>query len=74
MDRSQYSNIVSEIKFLACLDRVCTFVKVDSSKVRVSHCLTNFARAEHSTGVWLRSGLDVVLQELHHALLVAMSS
>lgn len=45
-DRSPFMHIISEIKQLAKQSRVCTFVKVDRRKVRASHCLANFARAE----------------------------
>jgi hypothetical protein len=36
LDRSPYLNIISDIKLLASLDRVCKFVKVDRSEVRAS--------------------------------------
>lgn len=68
-----YLNIVSEIKLLANNDRVCNFVKVDRSEVRVSHCLANFVRTERRTFVWLGSGPDVVLQELERELFVTVT-
>ena len=55
------------------LKRVCTFVKVDRSEVRASHCLANLTRAEHRTEFWLGSGPEVV-QALDRKLLVATSS
>ena len=73
-DRSPYLNIVSDIKILARHERVCTFVKVDRSKVRISHCLANLARAEERTEFWLGSGPEVVLRELDRELLVIPSS
>jgi hypothetical protein len=72
--RSPYMNIIADIKFLASQDRVCNFVKVDRSEVKVSHCLANFARAEHRTEFWLGSSPDVVIQELDRELVVALSS
>jgi hypothetical protein len=39
-------------------------------EVWVSHCLANLARTEHSTIVWPSSGLDVVIQELEHELVI----
>jgi hypothetical protein len=70
LDRSPYLNIISDIKLLASLDRVCKFVKVDRSEVRASHCLANFTRTEHNTSVWLGSGPDVAIQELERELVV----
>jgi hypothetical protein len=52
LDRSPFLNIISDIRFLSNQDRVCKFVKVDRSEVRISHCLANFARAEERTVVW----------------------
>jgi hypothetical protein len=63
-DRSFYMHLISEIKSLASGDRLCKFVKVDRGKVRVSHCLANWARSEHRTAVWLGWGPDVVIQAL----------
>ena len=46
-DRSPYMHIISEIKKLAKVSRICTFVKVDRTQVQASHCLANYARTEH---------------------------
>jgi hypothetical protein len=74
-DRSPSLNTISDIKFLAGQDRVSNFVKVDRSKVRVSHCLTNFARVEQRTVIWLRSAPPyVVFQEVESELFVAPTS
>jgi ribonuclease HI len=45
-DRSPLLHLVSEIKRCFSLDRMCKFVRVDRSQIRVSHCLANFARVE----------------------------
>jgi hypothetical protein len=41
LDRSPLLHLVYKIKRLSLLDRVCKFVRVDRSHVRVSHCLAN---------------------------------
>jgi hypothetical protein len=64
--------VVTEIRCLSCQDRVCKFVKVERSHVRVSHCLANLARAEQHTDIWLGSGLDDILQELENDHLVIL--
>jgi hypothetical protein len=46
--------------------RICEFVKVKHSHVRVSHYLANLARAECRTFIWLGSGPDDTLQMLDH--------
>jgi hypothetical protein len=45
-DRSSFQNTTKEIQLLASGTRVCKFVKVDRSQVRISHCmcLANWAR------------------------------
>jgi ribonuclease HI len=63
-DRSQFMHLLYEIKLLVNVSRIVSFVKVDRSQVRVSHCLANFARAEARTDFWLGSGPDCVLQAL----------
>jgi ribonuclease HI len=69
LDRSPFLNIISDIRFLSNQDRVCKFVKVDRSEVRISHCL-----AEKRTVVWPGSGPDVVIQELQLELSVIPTS
>jgi hypothetical protein len=59
-DFSLYFNIISDIRLLDNFDRLCKFVKVDRSEVRVSHFLANFARTNHITDVCHRSGPDFV--------------
>jgi hypothetical protein len=66
-------HFISEIKRLSSQDRVCKFVKVDRSQIRVSHCLANFARAEHQTDVWLDSGPEIMIRELEAEHLVTLS-
>jgi hypothetical protein len=63
-DRLPLLHLVSEIKRLASQDRVCTFVKVEHSRVRVSHYLVNLVRVEHRTQFWLGSGTEDALQLL----------
>jgi type III secretory pathway component EscS len=63
-DRSQFMHLLYEIKLLVNVSRIVSFVKVDRSQVRVSHCLANFARAEARTDFWLGSGPECVLQAL----------
>jgi hypothetical protein len=65
-------HLVSEIKRLSSLDRVCKFVKVDRSQIRVSHCLANLARAQHQTDVWLGSGPEIMFRELELERLVTL--
>jgi ribonuclease HI len=72
-DRSLLMHFISEIKRLSSQDRVCKFVKVDRSQIRVSHCLANFARAEHQTDVWLDSGPEIMIRELEAEHLVTLS-
>jgi hypothetical protein len=72
-DRSLLMHLFSEIKRLSSLDRVCKFVKVDRSQVRVSHCLANFARAEYQSNVWLGSGPESMIRELDLERLVTLS-
>jgi ribonuclease HI len=57
-DRSPLMHLFMELKSLASLERICSFVKVDHSQVRVSHCLANFARVEFQTSVWFGTGPD----------------
>jgi hypothetical protein len=71
-DRSPLFHLVYEIRALANQGRICTFVKVERSQVRVSHFLANFARMEHRTAVWLGSGLEEVLQLLEHDRIVTL--
>jgi hypothetical protein len=63
-------HLVEEIKLLMNGDRNISFVKVDRSQVRVSHCLAKFARAEAQTDMWLGSGPEYVLEVLELDLLV----
>uniref|UniRef100_A0ACD5WUJ1 Uncharacterized protein n=1 Tax=Avena sativa TaxID=4498 RepID=A0ACD5WUJ1_AVESA len=65
-DRSPLLHLIAEIKTLSCQNRMCHFVKVELSQVRVSHYLANFARTERRTATWLGSGPDAILQELEH--------
>jgi ribonuclease HI len=71
-DRSSCVHLVSEILNLARQSRVCDFVKVERSHVRVSHCLANYARAERRTSFWLGSGPKNVLQVLENDRLVTL--
>jgi ribonuclease HI len=63
-DRSSCVHLVSEIKYLSSHDRVCVFVKVERSQVRVSHCLANLVRTERCIATWLGSGPEDVLHIL----------
>jgi ribonuclease HI len=63
-DRSSIRHIISEIKLLANGTTNVSFVKVDRSQNRVSHCLANFARTESRTMVWIGSGPDCLAQAL----------
>jgi hypothetical protein len=69
-DRSSVLFWVDELKALVNQDRVCKFVKVERSQVRVSHVLANSARAERRNAFWLGSGPEAVLQLLDHDRLV----
>jgi ribonuclease HI len=69
-DRSSVLFWVDELKALVNQDRVCKFVKVERSQVRVSHVLANSARAERRNAIWLGSGPEAVLQLLDHDRLV----
>ena len=64
LNRSPLMHIVSKIKSFSSQNRACKFVKVDHLQIRVSHCLTNFTRAEHRIELWLVSGPHIMLQEL----------
>jgi ribonuclease HI len=70
-DRSYLTQIISEIKFLMQGTRVISFVKVDRTQNRVSHCLANLARADSRTMVWLGAGPECVHQALDLDLLVS---
>ena len=70
-DRSPYMHIISEIKELDKIGRICTFVKVDHRQVQASHCLANYATTEHCNLVWFESGPDCLLRELELELNVA---
>jgi ribonuclease HI len=69
-DRSSLVQTISEIKFLLKGTRLISFVKVDRSQNRVSHCLANLARAESRSMVWLGSGPESIRQALDLDLLV----
>jgi ribonuclease HI len=71
-DRSALLHLISDIKNLSSCDRLCKFVKVERSQVRVSHCLANFARTERRTVMWLGFGSEDVLQVLDHDRLVTL--
>jgi hypothetical protein len=71
-DRSSCVHIVSEIRNLASQGRVCDFIKVERSQVKVNHCLTNYARKERRTFFWLGSGPENVLQFLEHDRLIIL--
>jgi hypothetical protein len=70
-DISSLAHLIEEIKFLANGDRHISFVKVDRSQNRVSHCLANFARTELCTVVWFRSGPEVLSPFLDQDLVVS---
>jgi ribonuclease HI len=70
-DRSYLTQIISEIKFLMQGTRVISFVKVDRTQNRVSHCLANLARAHSRTMVWLGAGPECVHRALDLDLLVS---
>jgi hypothetical protein len=72
-DRSPYLHSISEIKFLDSDSRICNFVKVHRSQVRISHCLANLTRAENRTQFWLGSGPECVVQVLESESLVIPS-
>jgi ribonuclease HI len=69
-DRSPFLFWIAELLALVNQGRVCTFVKVERSQVRVSHILANLARVERRTATWLGSGPEVVLQVLDHDRIV----
>jgi hypothetical protein len=46
MDRSNLKSLVNG-------SRDISFIKVDRSQVKVSHCFANFARAEARSDVWV---------------------
>jgi hypothetical protein len=52
LDRSLLAYLIAEIRDLVSTNRQFSFVKVERSQNRVSHCLANFARAEARTAVW----------------------
>ena len=55
VDRSIYSSIIKEIKYLMSLREVC-ITHVNRSQNKVSDRLANFARIEGRTMTWLGSG------------------
>jgi hypothetical protein len=59
-DRSSLTHLISEIKVLVSGSRFISFVKVDRTQNRDSHCLVNFSRAEGRTDTWCGSGLLTV--------------
>jgi ribonuclease HI len=73
MDRSNLMHLMEEIKSLVKGSRDISFVKVDRSEVRVSHCLANFAIAEARSDVWFASGPECVAQVLELDLLVTQA-
>ena len=60
-DRSLFSSLVKEIKYLRSL-RETTFSFVHRSQNNVSDFLANFARTKSRTVVWLNSGLSEVIE------------
>jgi hypothetical protein len=68
--QSPLQKTISEIKFLLKGTRLISFVKVDRSQNRVSHCLANLARAKSRTMVWLGSRPESIRQALDLDLLV----
>jgi hypothetical protein len=51
LDRSPLAHLIAEIRDIANGNRRSSFVKVERSQNRVSHCLTNFTRTEARTAV-----------------------
>jgi hypothetical protein len=72
--RSPFLHSIAEIKVLASSSGVCSFVKVDRSQVRISHCLVNLARAENITRFWLGSGPECVVHALDAESFVILSN
>jgi hypothetical protein len=73
MDRSNLMHLVEEIKSRVNGSRDISFVKVDRSQVRVSHCLANFTR-EARSDVWFGSRPECVAQVLELDLLVTQAA
>lgn len=65
-DGSSLSFNISAIEELVLVHRLISFVKVDRTQNRASHCLANFARAEGRTDFWHGSGPECLLQVLDH--------
>jgi hypothetical protein len=65
-DRSSLSFPISYIKELVLSERIISFVKVDHTQNRVSHCLANFTRVKGRTDIWHRSVPACLFQVLHH--------
>ena len=65
-DRSPFLFWIAELRALVNQGRVCKFVKVEQSQIRVSHILANSTRAERRNETWLGSGPEAVLQLLDH--------
>ena len=61
VDRSIYSSIIKEIKYLWSLREVC-ITHVNRSQNKVSDSLANFARIEGRTMTWLGSGPHVSIE------------
>ena len=61
VDRSIYSSIIKEIKYLMSLREVC-ITHVNRSQNKVSDSLANFARIEGRTMTWLGSGPHVSIE------------
>ena len=72
-NRLSFFHSILEIRNLVTGNRVCKFVKLDRSQVRISHCLANWARAESKTQFWFGSGPDVVIQALASDTLVILT-
>jgi hypothetical protein len=73
VDRSPLFNLVSDIKSLLSASRVCLFVKVERSQVRVSHHLASLARVERLLNIWFGAGPEDVLQLLELDRCVTLS-
>ena len=61
VDRSVYSSIVTEIRYLLSLRESC-ITHISRSQNRVSDSLANFARTKGRTMTWLGSGPEKTVQ------------
>jgi hypothetical protein len=71
-ERSPFWNTIKEIQVLASESRVCKFVKLDRSQVRISHWLIawSIGPEQRAKLIWFDSVPDVLLQSLESELLV----